>query len=155
MSINALKAGVDSWDRDLNRYIDSDLILLYNPLEDYLQHLAPWDKKDRIGELARRVKTDNPHWVEDFHKWMLSMVAQWTGKDQKHGNAIVPLLIAFNNSTHLWPLKGHTPSELFAKSGMGQVIPFAEVRRQKAGRNDPCPCGSGLRYCRCHGKYLS
>ena len=34
MSINALKAGVDSWDRDLNRYIDSDLILLYNPLED-------------------------------------------------------------------------------------------------------------------------
>ena len=21
--------------------------------------------------------------------------------------------------------------------------------------NDPCPCGSGLRYCRCHGKYLS
>jgi hypothetical protein len=21
--------------------------------------------------------------------------------------------------------------------------------------NDPCPCGSGLRYSRCHGKYLS
>lgn len=21
--------------------------------------------------------------------------------------------------------------------------------------NDPCPCGSGLRYCRCHGRYLS
>ena len=21
--------------------------------------------------------------------------------------------------------------------------------------NDPCPCGSGLRYCRCHGKYLN
>ena len=20
---------------------------------------------------------------------------------------------------------------------------------------DPCPCGSGLQYCRCHGKYLS
>lgn len=93
MSINALKAGVDSWDRDLNRYIDSDLIPLYNPLEDYLQHLAPWDGKDRVSELARCVKTDNPHWVQDFHKWMLSMVAQWTGKDQKHGNAIVPLLI--------------------------------------------------------------
>ena len=75
MSINALKAGVDSWDRDLNRYIDSDLIPLYNPLEDYLQHLAPWDGKDRVSELARCVKTDNPHWVQDFHKWMLSMVA--------------------------------------------------------------------------------
>ncbi|MBP5334003.1 MAG: SEC-C domain-containing protein, partial [Bacteroidales bacterium] len=21
--------------------------------------------------------------------------------------------------------------------------------------DDPCPCGSGLRYCRCHGKFLS
>ena len=21
--------------------------------------------------------------------------------------------------------------------------------------NDPCPCGSGLRYCRCHGRYLN
>ena len=23
----------------------------------------------------------------------------------------------------------------------------------KVGRNDPCPCGSGLKYKRCHGKY--
>lgn len=93
MSINALKAGVDSWDKDLNRYIDSNLIPRYNPLEDYLTHLAPWDKKDRITELAQRVKTDNPHWVHDFHVWMLSMVAQWMGKNRQHGNAIVPLLI--------------------------------------------------------------
>ena len=21
--------------------------------------------------------------------------------------------------------------------------------------DDPCPCGSGLRYCRCHGKFLT
>jgi preprotein translocase subunit SecA len=23
---------------------------------------------------------------------------------------------------------------------------------QKVGRNDPCPCGSGLKYKKCHGK---
>jgi preprotein translocase subunit SecA len=23
---------------------------------------------------------------------------------------------------------------------------------QKVGRNDPCPCGSGKKYKRCHGK---
>ncbi|MBI4329373.1 MAG: SEC-C domain-containing protein, partial [Chloroflexi bacterium] len=29
----------------------------------------------------------------------------------------------------------------------------APVRsHQKVGRNDPCPCGSGLKYKRCHGK---
>lgn len=94
MAIKALKAGVDSWDKDLNRYIDSNLIPRYYPMEDYIYHLPKWNgKHDYVGELARRVKTDNPFWEEDFHKWMLSMVAQWLGKNRQHGNAIVPLLI--------------------------------------------------------------
>lgn len=94
MAINALKAGVDSWDKDLSRYIDSNLIPRYYPMEDYLRHLPRWDSKhDYVGELARRVKTNNPHWENDFHTWMLSMVAQWLGKNRQHGNAIVPLLI--------------------------------------------------------------
>ena len=63
-------------------------------MEDYLRHLPQWNgKHDYVGELARRVKTDNDHWESDFHIWMLSMVAQWLGKDRQHGNAIVPLLI--------------------------------------------------------------
>ncbi len=94
MAIKALKAGVESWDKDLNRYIDSNLIPRYYPMEDYLRHLPQWNgKHDYVGELARRVKTDNKHWESDFHTWMLSMVAQWLGKDRQHGNAIVPLLI--------------------------------------------------------------
>ena len=94
MAIKALKAGVDSWDRDLSRFIESNLIPKYYPMEDYLTHLRRWNgKRDYVGELARRVKTDAPHWEEDFHKWMLSMVAQWLGKDRQYGNAIVPLLI--------------------------------------------------------------
>ena len=94
MAIKALKAGVDSWDKDLSRYIDSNLIPRYNPMEDFIRHLPKWNgKNDYVGEMARRVKTTNPYWEEDFHKWMLSMVAQWLGKDRQHGNAIVPLLI--------------------------------------------------------------
>ena len=94
MAIEALKAGVDSWDKDLSRYIDSTLIPQYYPMEDYLRHLPKWDgKHDYVGDVARRIKTDNPHWQEDFHTWMLSMVAQWMGKDRQYGNAIVPLLI--------------------------------------------------------------
>ena len=94
MAIKALKAGVESWDKDLNRYIDSNLIPKYYPMEDYIKHLPKWNgKTDYVGELARRVKTDNPYWESDFHIWMLSMVAQWLGKDRQHGNAIVPLLI--------------------------------------------------------------
>ena len=94
MAIKALKAGVESWDKDLNRYIDSNLIQRYYPMEDYIKHLPQWNgKHDYVGEMARRVKTTNPYWEEDCHKWMLSMVAQWLGKDRQHGNAIVPLLI--------------------------------------------------------------
>ena len=94
MAIKALKAGVESWDKDLNRYIDSNLIPRYYPMEDFIRHLPKWNgKHDYVGELAHRVKTDNPFWEEDFHKWMLSMVAQWLGKNRQHGNAIVPLLI--------------------------------------------------------------
>jgi preprotein translocase subunit SecA len=29
-----------------------------------------------------------------------------------------------------------------------------EKRKTKIGRNDPCPCGSGLKYKKCHGKGL-
>ena len=58
MAIKALKAGVESWDKDLNRYIDSNLIPKYYPMEDYLRHLPKWNgKHDYVGELARRVKT--------------------------------------------------------------------------------------------------
>jgi preprotein translocase subunit SecA len=37
-----------------------------------------------------------------------------------------------------------------AKGGLGEV---ATVRREgrKVGRNDPCPCGSGKKYKKCHG----
>lgn len=93
MAIQALKAGVDSWDRDINRYIDSTLIPQYNPLADFLTHLPRWDGRDRVTLLAQRVKTENTYWARDFRLWMRSMVAQWMGKDVHHGNAIVPVLI--------------------------------------------------------------
>ena len=28
---------------------------------------------------------------------------------------------------------------------------FSDIKHKKVGRNDPCPCGSGLKYKRCHG----
>ena len=93
MAISALKAGVESWDKDLDRYLDSTLVPKYYPLADFLDHLPSWDGRDRVEELARCVKTANPHWPAQFHVWMLSMVAQWTGKNRQHGNAIVPVLI--------------------------------------------------------------
>jgi hypothetical protein len=47
-------------------------------------------------------------------------------------------------------LNGKTPLPNQAKSSM-EDNPWAG---QKIGRNDPCPCGSGLKYKKCHGKGL-
>lgn len=93
MTIMALEAGLDSWDKDLNRYIHSKRIPEYDPVNEWLDSLPKWDGKDRVTALARRVPTDTPHWEHDFHVWMLSMVAQWRGIDSQHGNAIAPILI--------------------------------------------------------------
>lgn len=93
MTITALEAGLNSWDKDLNRYIHSKRIPEYDPVNDYLDTLPQWDGTDRIADLARRVPTDTPDWERNFHVWMLSMVAQWMGRDEQHGNAIAPILI--------------------------------------------------------------
>lgn len=112
MTINALKAGVDSWDKDLDRYLESSLIPTYEPLADYLRELPRWDGKDRIEALAKRIKTGNRYWHVYFHKWMLSMVAQWLNVNQQHGNAIVPILIGPQGSGKTTFCRRLLPEEL-------------------------------------------
>ena len=93
ITINALSQGIKCWDKDIMRYVNSNDITLYNPIDDFLEHLPKWDGKDRVDALARRVKTDYEDWSHLFHIWMRSMVARWKGKGQLTGNALVPLLI--------------------------------------------------------------
>lgn len=93
MTIMALESGLNTWDKDLNRYIHSDQIPLFDPINNFLDSLPEWDGKDRVSELALRVPTESRNWQRNFHIWMLSMVAQWMGRDDQHGNAIAPILI--------------------------------------------------------------
>ena len=93
ITINALSQGVKCWDKDIMRYVNSNDIELYDPMDDFLEHLPRWDGKDRVEPLARRIKTDYEDWPHLFHIWMRSMVAMWKGKGQLTGNALVPLLI--------------------------------------------------------------
>lgn len=93
MCLQAVDAGLGIWDKDIRRYLDSDRIPEFDPVNDYLDRLPQWDGKDRLTPFLSRVKTDNPCWLEDGKVWMRSMVAHWMGKDAVHGNAIVPVLI--------------------------------------------------------------
>jgi hypothetical protein len=93
MTLRALELGITCWDKDIRRYVESDDILPYEPISDYLERLPQWDGKDRVELLAQRVKTKYKAWPHLFHIWMRSMVAMWQGKGQLTGNALVPLLI--------------------------------------------------------------
>ena len=93
MTMRALEQGIRCWDKDIRRFVNSDDIELYDPINDWLEHLPKWDGVDRVTPLAQRVKTDYAEWTHLFHLWMRSMVAMWQGKGQLTGNALVPLLI--------------------------------------------------------------
>ena len=75
IAMNARLEGLSLWDRDVVRYLDSDRIPIFNPIEDFLFGLdVRWDGHDRIRELA----------------------------DRKYANCTVPLLVgpqAYRKST--------------------------------------------------------
>ena len=93
ITMRAMEQGIKCWDKDIRRYVNSDDIERYDPINDYLEHLPRWDGRDRVTPLAQRVPTEWKEFVHLFHIWMRSMVAMWQGKGQLTGNALVPLLI--------------------------------------------------------------
>ena len=94
MTMRATELGLKSWDRDVNRFIDSTRIEQYDPVNTWLDKLPQWNGHDYIKELAARVPTNQPHWEMYLRKWLVGMVAQWRESDkQLTGNALTPLLI--------------------------------------------------------------
>ncbi|WP_336527904.1 BT4734/BF3469 family protein [Bacteroides acidifaciens] len=102
ITMNAQYEGLKLWDKDVVRYLNSDRVPLYQPVEEFLYGLPHWDGKDHIGDLAKRVPCDNPHWAQLFRRWFLSMVAHWCGMGKSHANSTSPILVgpqAYRKST--------------------------------------------------------
>ena len=91
--LEAQKEGLNVWDKDIDRYVYSDQIPLYHPIDSYLANLPAWDGKPHIREMAGRVPNHNPLWNDCFYRWFLSMVAHWMQLDKEHGNSTTPLLV--------------------------------------------------------------
>lgn len=80
----------------------------------------------------------------------------------------VDAIMHYSNAIPRWGFKGRSADDTFAKdphrnekmatagamaSQMQRNIQQASI--PKVSRNDPCPCGSGLKYKNCHGKNMN
>lgn len=113
IALDAQHEGVPLWDRDVNRYVYSNRVPVFNPLADYLYNLSRWDGKDRIGLLAQTVPCCNPHWPALFHRWFLNMVAHWRGNtDKRFANSVSPLLVGAQGTRKSTFCRNLVPPEL-------------------------------------------
>ena len=104
LALEARTEGLDVWDKDVKRYVNSSYAPRYSPVQEYLWECrGKWDGRDRIRELARTVPNRNPYWEQWLYTWFLAMVGQWSATEYaRYGNAAVPLLISkqgWNKST--------------------------------------------------------
>ena len=104
LSMEAIETGIDCWDRDIQRFVRSRRISEYHPFTAYFERLPEWDGNDRVSALARRV-SDDPVWVNGFHRWMLGLSAQWMqfrsdannanrANSINRANSVAPLLVS-------------------------------------------------------------
>ena len=93
IGLNAQAEGLALWDRDVKRYVYSDRVPVFYPLEDYLEYLPEWDGKDHIRALADTLPTANAQWRNLFYIWFLSMTAHWYRREHLYANSSLPLLV--------------------------------------------------------------
>ena len=70
-------------------------------------------------------------------------------KNHDQVGRLLPMLTDLSNNSRIWPNRGFTPLEMLGRHTSRVQTPAANA---KAGRNDPCPCGSGKKYKNCCGK---
>ena len=91
--IEAREHGINCWDKDLARLLQSHHIPNFHPFYHYMEQLPDWDGRDRIEPLAARID-DDPLWVNGFRRWLLGLTAQWMGRSGQCAHTLTPLLIS-------------------------------------------------------------
>ena len=91
--LEAGRDGVALTEKLIERFVHSTLVEQQHPAEEWLSSLSEWDGEDHVYNLSQRIITSNPDWDKRFHKWMLQMVARWTGCEVKQRDVMMPLLV--------------------------------------------------------------
>ena len=93
LCLEARARHINCWDKDVSRFVNSEQMPDYHPLLSYMNTLPEWDGMDRVTPLAQRISTKD-FWVNSFHRWMLGVTAQWSGRMDRCANAVAPMLVS-------------------------------------------------------------
>ena len=100
--------------------------------------------------------------IDNINQKILEMLwrTQVVEAPREHKYAPPRLMLMHSDATNMGYQAGAAPAE--GEREMSDIQKAGQQRSQKAqpikrdvpkvGRNDPCPCGSGLKYKKCHGK---
>ncbi len=78
---------------DIMDFVQSEEILTYDPIRDYLDHLPQWDGQNHVARLFSRLPGLSSEQTGFLIIWLRSTVAHWLQMDTLHSNECVPTLI--------------------------------------------------------------
>ena len=79
--------------QDIDEFINSEEVPVYNPIKEYLESLPKWDGQNQVAELFGRIPGLTSEQLNWCSIWFRSAVAHWLQMDMLHGNEAVPILI--------------------------------------------------------------
>ena len=94
--IHALREGLDegcNLKADINMYVNSEEVRMYNPVLEFLNGLPQWDGQNHVAKLFSRLPGISSEQLAYLSIWLRSAVAHWLQLDTMHGNEVVPVLI--------------------------------------------------------------
>ena len=94
--IHALREGLDEAcnpKADINMYVNSEEVRMYNPVLEFLNGLPQWDGQNHVAKLFSRLPGISSEQLAYLSRWLRSAVAHWLQLDTMHGNEVVPVLI--------------------------------------------------------------
>ena len=79
--------------QDIIDYVHSEEVPLFNPIQEFLNHLPQWDGQNHVARLFSRLPGISTEQQNFLSIWLRSAVAHWLQMDTLHGNEVVPVLI--------------------------------------------------------------
>lgn len=79
--------------QDIEEYIKSDAVPVFDPIREYMNKLPKWDGKNHVAALFGRIPGLTSEQLAWCATWFRSAVAHWLQMDMLHGNETVPVII--------------------------------------------------------------